>query len=176
MTAEELLNLPGDGMRRELIAGVVAMMEPPGFGHGRVAMRIAALLDAHVVANGLGVVVAAETGFVLATDPDTVRAPDAAFVRRERFEALGDTVKHWPEAPDLAVEVVSPTERFSGIQDKALAWLAAGTRLVLVADPPLRTITAYRSPQDIRVHEQGKTIDASDAVPGWSLPVADAFT
>ena len=176
MTADTLLHLPDDGMRRELIAGVVRVMEPTGFGHGRVAMTVGALLREHVVANDLGVALAAETGFVLANDPDTVRAPDAAFVRRERFEVLGDMLKYWPEAPDLAVEVVSPSDTFSEIEEKAFQWLAAGTRLVLVADPRRRTITAYRGADDVRIHVAGETIDASAAVPGWSLGVDDAFS
>jgi len=176
MTAEELLHVPDDGMRRELLAGVVRVMEPAGFGHGRVAATIGRLLSTHVHAHGVGVALAAETGFVLATDPDTVRAPDAAFVRRERIEALGDTLKFWPEAPDLAVEVISPSDSFSDVERKALQWLAAGTRLVLVADPVRRTITAYRGPGDIRIHDESETVDASAAVPGWSLSVADAFS
>ncbi len=176
MTADELLRVPDDGMRRELVAGVVRVMEPAGFGHGRVALAIGMLLSAHVRAHDLGVALAAETGFVLATDPDTVRAPDAAFVRRERVEALGDTLKFWPEAPDLAVEVISPSDAFSDVEQKALQWLAAGTRLVVVADPVRRTITAYRGPSDIRIHDESETIDASAAVPGWSLVVADAFS
>lgn len=176
MTADELLYAPDDGMRRELVAGVVRVMEPAGFGHGRVALAIGMLLGAHVRAHDLGVALAAETGFVLATDPDTVRAPDAAFVRRERVEALGDTLKFWPEAPDLAVEVISPSDAFGDVEQKTLQWLAAGTRLVLVADPVRRTITAYRGPRDVRIHDDSETIDASAAVPGWSLVVSDAFS
>ncbi len=176
MTADELLHLPDDGMRRELVAGLVRVMEPAGFGHGRVALAIGELLSAHVRAHALGVALAAETGFVLATDPDTVRAPDAAFVRRERVEALGDTLRFWPEAPDLAVEVISPNDRLDDVEEKALQWLAAGTRLVLVADPARRTITAYRGRGDVRTHDESETIEASAAVPGWSLVVADAFS
>ena len=176
MTADELLHLSDDGMRRELVAGVVRVMEPAGFGHGRVAAAIGGLLDAHARAHGLGVVLAAETGFVLATDPDTVRAPDAAFVRRDRVDALGDTPRFWPEAPALAIEVTSPSDSPRDVEAKALEWLAAGTRLVLVADPARRTITAYHEPRDVRIHDESETIDASAAVPGWSLVVADAFS
>jgi Uma2 family endonuclease len=175
ITADELFRVSDDGMRRELLAGVVRVMEPAGFGHGRVAAAIGGMLSAHVREHRLGVVLAAETGFVLATDPDTVRAPDAAFVRRERVEALGETSRFWPEAPDLAVEVISPHDAFSDVEEKALAWICAGTRLVLVADPRRRTITAYRARGDVRIYDEGETIDASAAVAGWSLVVADAF-
>lgn len=170
-----LFALPDDGMRRELVGGVVRVMEPTGFGHGMAAARIGALLHDHVAERGLGIALAAETGFVLTRDPDTVRAPDVAFVPRDRFEAIGDTERFWPEAPALAVEVVSPSDAFSAVEEKALMWLAHGTLLVLVADPRRRTITAYRSGRDVRVHTEDEVVDASSAVPGWSLRVADAF-
>lgn len=175
MTADELFHVPDDGMRRELIAGVVRVMEPPGFGHGMVATRIASLLDAYVREHQLGVALASEVGFILASDPDTVRAPDVAFVRQERYEAIGHTIKYWPEAPDLAVEVVSPNDSFSEVEEKAFQWLDAGARLVLVADPRRRTITAYRARDDVRLFAEGESIDAGDAVPDWTLDVSAAF-
>jgi len=175
MTADELLDLPRGEHRYELLAGRLVVMEPTGFGHGVAAANAVALLRAHVVAHKLGVALGAETGFILATDPDTVRAPDAAFVRQERYEAIGHTFKYWPEAPDLAVEVVSPTDSFTGLEEKAFQWLASGCRLVLVADPRRRTITAYRGRDDVHLHVQGESIDAGDAVPGWTLAVADVF-
>jgi len=175
MTAAVLFSLPDDGKRRELVDGVVRVMEPTGFGHGIVSAHVAALLRAHVVAHHLGVALGAETGFVLRSDPDTVRAPDAAFVTKARVEAVGYTDRFWPEAPALAVEVISPDDSRREVRDKALMWLAHGTLLVLVADPRKRTITAYRSPNAITVHTDGDVVDASDAVDGWFLPVADAF-
>jgi Uma2 family endonuclease len=176
MTADALLSVPDDGMRRELIEGEVRVMEPSGFGHGVVAGRIGRRLAGHVEEHRLGVTLTADPGFVLATAPDTVRAPDVAFVRQERYEAIGHTVKYWPEAPDLAVEVVSPNDPFSEVEEKAFQWLAAGTRLVLVADPRRRTITAYRAPDDVRLHVEGEVIDADNAVPGWTLDVSDTFS
>lgn len=150
-------------------------MEPPGFGHGRVEATIGSLLTVHVREQSLGVALVGETGFILATGPDTVRGADVAFVRQERIDALGDTVKYWPEAPDLVVEVVSPGDRPRGVTEKALQWLDSGTRLVLAVDPSVRTITAYRGRDDVRLHVEGETVDAGDAVPGWTLDVTAAF-
>src|ERR1700737_1433534 len=111
-TAEDLWNLPDDGFRHELVKGELRMMVPPGAEHGRVAATVAALLFVHARQTDAGVTFAAETGFLLARDPDPVRAPDAAFVARERAEAVGRTEKYWPGAPDLAVEVISPGDTF----------------------------------------------------------------
>lgn len=111
VTAEELLEIPDDGLRRELIRGEVRTMAPEGNVHGRITMNVSTSLDQNVRANGLGVVFAAETGFKISTNPDTVRAPDAAFVRQERVEAVGEAEGYWPGAPELALEVVSPNDR-----------------------------------------------------------------
>lgn len=175
ITAEQLLHLPEDGLRRELVHGELRVMAPPGFEHGRVAARIGVLLGSHVEESGCGVTVAAETGFVLSRDPDTVRAPDAAFVAKDRVEKVGNTAKYWPGAPDLAVEVVSPDDSFREVQEKALEWLAAGTIAVLVLDPAERAATVYRRGGDAHVHSAQETIDLSDAVPGFSVAVAGLF-
>lgn len=175
VTAEELLAMQDDGSRRELVRGELRKMPPAGSEHGYVAMNIGSSLNVHVKANNLGRVYTAETGFRLASDPDTVRAPDAAFVSRERVEEIGRVAGYWPGAPDLAVEVVSPGDTHSQVVEKALGWLEAGCRMVLVADPERRTVTAYRSLDDIRILTGDGTVDGADVVPGWSLPVAEIF-
>lgn len=174
-TAEDLWNLPADGLRRELIEGELRVMAPAGAEHGRVAATIAGLLFGHVRQSGAGVTFGAETGFVLARDPDTVRAPDAAFVTGERAEAVGRTEKYWPEAPDFAAEVISPGDSFAEVEAKALGWLAAGTTVVLVIDPTRRMAIAYRGREDVRVHSGDETLDLSDAVPGWRVALAELF-
>ena len=175
VTAEELLRKPDDGFRYELIKGELRKMVPAGSEHGYVAYRVALLLGQHVEANKLGRVYAAETGFRISANPDTVRAPDAAFVSRERVEKAGRVEGYWPGAPDMAVEVVSPNDTHTLFTEKALAWLDAGSHTVLVADPLQRTVTVYRSLDDIRVLTQDATLDGGDVVPGWRLPVADLF-
>jgi Uma2 family endonuclease len=167
--------MPKGSVRRELVRGELRVMSPAGFEHGRVAWVVAGLLFAHARRTDSGVGTGAETGFLLSSDPDTVRAPDAAFVRKERAERVGETEKYWPGAPDLAVEVVSPSDSFHEIQEKALEWLAAGTVAVLVLDPPQRTATVYRGQGDAHVHGAQDTLELGDAVPGFTVTVAELF-
>ena len=140
-------------------------------------MRIASRLERHVDANKLGRPYTAETGFKIASDPDTVRAPDAAFVSRERVEAAGHITGFRPGAPDLVVEVVSPSDRHLDVSDKALDWLEADCRMVLVVNPGRRTIMVYRSREDIRIltAAAGDVLDGGDVVPGWRLSLAEVF-
>lgn len=175
LTADDLLRMPDDDFRYELIDGELCTMAPAGSQHGRVVLNVTTPLHRFVRENDLGVVFAAETGFKLRADPDTVRAPDAAFVAKQRFAQVGDVSGYWPGAPDLAIEVLSPGDRFSEVEEKIFDWLDAGTRLVIVLDPRKRTATAYRSRASIRVHTDAEMLDASDVVPGWLLRVAEAF-
>src|ERR1700757_2857 len=143
MTADELLHVRIPDKRVELVRGRLVVREPAGMRHGRVAMELARLLANYVGDRGIGRVYAAETGFTVARDPDTVRAPDVAFIRRDRLpdpEPLG-----FPDlAPDLVVEVLSPGERPGEILAKVADWLSAGTRLVWVVDPLRRVARVYR--------------------------------
>jgi Uma2 family endonuclease len=112
--------------------------------------EVFAELRNHVKAGNLGRTYAAETGFVISRNPDTVLAPDAAFVNRERVEVVGQTGGYFPGAPDLAVEVLSPNDTHTEVTEKALAWLDAGSRLVLVADPQRRAVTVADRPRGYR--------------------------
>jgi Uma2 family endonuclease len=175
VTAEELLRTPDDGLRRELVRGEVRTMAPAGSAHGRTAVNVTTPLDGHVKQNELGAVFAAETGFKISSHPDTVRAPDVAFVRCERVEIVGEIEGYWPEAPDLAVEVVSPNDRFSEVEEKVEDWIAAGTRMVLIANPRSRTVTVRLPGNKIEILTERDTIQGGEVVPGWTLPVADVF-
>ena len=117
MTSDELLALPDDGNRYELVKGELIKMAPTGHKHGIVTMHLAGPLYRYVMDNNLGEVYGAESGFVISQDPDTVRAPDVAFVRRERIESAGDVKSYWVGAPDLAVEVVSPGDTVAEVDD-----------------------------------------------------------
>ena len=132
-------------------------------------------LDRHVRAHNLGVVCAAETGFKLASNPDTVRAPDVAFIRRERVQEVGDVEGYWPGAPDLAVEVVSPSDTYADVQEKVFDWLEAGTRMVILVMPRKRAVTVYRSMTDMMMLTEHDTLDGGDVVPGWKIPVRGSF-
>jgi len=175
MTADELLTRADDGLRHELIRGELTTMAPAGSQHGIVAMRIALALGAYVREHGLGETFAAETGFRIGSDPDTVRAPDAAFVSGARLYAAGPTVKFWPGAPDLAVEVLSPGDTYAEVQDKVFDWMEAGVRMVLVADPRKRVVTVYRSLRDIKVLTENENLEGGDVVPGWVVLVGTLF-
>ena len=175
ITAEELLEMPDDGFRRELVEGELRKMAPAGNRHGHLALEIGSELRNHVKANNLGRVYAAETGFEISSNPDTVLAPDVAFVRQERLDETGEVSGYWPGAPDLVVEVVSPDDRHSKMVEKSLAWLEAGCRMVLVADPERQYVTVYRSREDIHILTGRDTVDCADVVPGWRLHLADIF-
>ena len=175
ISAEELLQMPDDGLRRELVNGELRTMTPAGHPHGRIAVRMTWPLAQHVEENGLGAVYAAETGFVLSRDPDTVRAPDVAFVRRERVEEVGEAGGYWPGAPDLVIEVVSPDDAYADVEGKVSEWLRAGTRMVVVVDPSNRTARVHRSPTDVTTLLEDGEIDGGDVVPGWRLPTRKIF-
>ena len=176
VTADELLHIPDDGFRYELVKGELRRMNPAGNVHGRVAMSFAWRLAQYVEGNRLGVVYAAETGFKLATDPDTVRAPDVAFVSRVRVEAIGEVDGFWPGAPDLAVEVVSPGDAFAEVEEKVFCWLDAGTRMVIAVNPRLRSSTVYKSTTDITVLAEADVLDGTDIVPGFRLTIREVFS
>ncbi len=173
--AEELLHMPDDGFRYELVRGELRRMNPAGNVHGRIVVRITWRLAQHVEENRLGTVYAAETGFKLATDPDTVRAPDVAFVSRARVEAIGEIEGFWPEAPELAVEVISPGDSYADVEEKVFDWLDAGTKMVVVINPRQRSATVYKSQTDITVLAEAGVLDGGDVVPGFELAVRDIF-
>ena len=174
-TAEQLLHLPKDGFRYELVEGVLIKMSPTGFEHGDVALTLGSLLWQHVRANKLGKVVAAETGFRLASDPDTVLAPDAAFIRQEEIDRHGSTKKFWPGAPDLTVEVMSPDDSVHKTDEKAKTWLSFGARMVWVVNPKQRTVSVYRSGADVTTLTEGDSLDGETVVPGFRCDVKEIF-
>ena len=175
MTLERFAALSLENGRSELVEGELRMMSPAGGRHGRVAMNCGRLLANHVDEHKLGIVYAAETGFILARDPDTVRAPDVAFVAAARVSDIDDESAFIPFAPDLAIEVISPSDSFSGVEEKAFSWLDAGTRLVLLVDPANETVHVYRSADEIEVLGKGNIVPASDVVHGWQVDVARIF-
>ncbi|NQT38847.1 MAG: Uma2 family endonuclease [Planctomycetes bacterium] len=175
VTADQLLRMPDDGHRHELVAGVLRKMVPAGWKHGAVAGGLHGRLEQHVREHGLGQVFAAETGFLLTRDPDTVRAPDIAFIQKVRFEAAKSADAFWPGSPDLAVEVISPGDTISDVDDKVRMWLDAGTSVVWVVNPKWRNVTVYRSPTDIRTLTENEQLDGGDVVPGFSCRVGEIF-
>ena len=174
LTAEELLHLPTAG-RLELVRGELYEMPPAGARHGDIASEIGALLRGHVKAHQLGRVFAAETGFIVQRDPDTVRAPDASFVAMNRLPPGELPIGFLELAPDLAVEVVSPGDTTREVLEKVEDWLRAGTRLVWVVYPATRTVTVHRSLEDVSELSGSDMLDGQGVVPGFSCQVRNLF-
>jgi Uma2 family endonuclease len=175
VTAEELLDLPDDGYRYELVRGELRKMAPASYNHGTYAARVAKPLMVHVSNNNLGNVPIAEAGYLLETEPDLVRVPDLSFVSRERDEAASPVTGFFPGPPDLAVEVISPNDRYTEVAEKVEDWLKAGARMVIVVDSRRRAVGIHLpGAEPITLTEQG-TLDGGDVVPGWRMPVADIF-
>ncbi len=175
MTADELLAMPDDGFVYELINGELIKMSPPGHEHGRVTMNIAGPLYDYAKRKRLGQVYAAETGFLVEQDPDTVRAADVAFVRRERIEKAGPVQGYWMGAPDLVVEVLSPSDTVRRVEGKVAQWLKSGARMVWIVSPQMHTVTVYGSLTDIVILTDKNTLDGGEAVPGFQINVEEIF-
>ncbi len=171
ITADELLHLHVPDKQVELVRGVLVVREPAGSRHGLVAMNLGIELGSHARRTGAGRTFAAETGFQLATDPDTVRAPDVAYVARDRLPAT-ETTGYAAGAPDLVVEVLSPGDRPGAVLAKVADWLSAGSRLVWVVDPERRAARVYRLDGSLTLVAEDGVLDGEDVLPGFSCPLA----
>jgi len=174
-TVEDLETMAPDGNRYELIRGVLHRMAAAGGKHGEISYLFGLRMGIHVIDRGLGLLYSAETGFVIARDPDVVLMPDVAFVRAERVPPEEDSDGILRLAPDLVFEAVSPSDRAADVADKVVLYLAGGVRVVLVAEPRRRVVTAHRPGRPPVELAEGDVIDLDDVVPGFRLPVADVF-
>jgi Uma2 family endonuclease len=170
-TAEQLLHAPGFE-RCELIRGELMMMSPTGGRHGYIVVNITLPLATFVRQHGLGKVFGAETGFQIAHNPDTVRAPDVAFVSTER---IGDQIPRgfFQGAPDLAVEVLSPDDRLGRVLRKVNDWLEAGCRAVWVIDPDSQSVSIHLRGQEVRILGIADQLSGGEILPGFSFPIAE---
>ena len=172
MSAVDLLRLP-DEERPELVEGVLWPMSPTNWKHLRTVNRMTVPLSIHAERTKLGVV-GGEDGFVFGRDPDTIFAPDIVFVRMDRLPPE-DQEGFIHVVPDLAVEVISPSDTAERLDEKVQRYLAAGVRLVWVANPRLRTVTEDTPDRTARIFVEGETLSGGDVVPGFLLPVAEIF-
>ncbi|HZK81779.1 MAG TPA: Uma2 family endonuclease [Humisphaera sp.] len=173
LTADEFASL-GDIGRAELVRGRIIHLTKPRPKHGRIAMRIGTAISNFVQKHNLGEVYAAETGFIAGRDPDSVRAPDVAFVRAEIVASHNE--EDWlPHSPDLAVEVLSPSERSDQTADKVQMWLGGGARSVWVFDPKARTATVYQATGGVWTFKDGADLRDDSVLPGFVFRVNDAF-
>ena len=176
LTADDLLHLDAEGIKGELIRGVLCEETPPGRKHGRLQAKLSARLVNFVEAAGLGFVTG-ETGVWLEQDPDTVRAPDIAFFSKERVpsEETGDDDGYSLASPDLAIEVVSPNDTRRAVYDKALMWRQNGVRLVWVVYPDARTVDVHAEGRPVTTLTEEDVLDGLDVLPGFTCPVSEIF-
>jgi Uma2 family endonuclease len=175
ITAEQLYELPDDGLRYELLRGALVSEPVPGRLHGRTVARISYLLSDFVGSKRLGVVYTGDTGFVLARQPDTVRGPDVAFLSNERERETEDARPYIPGAPDLAIEVISPSDRTREVLGKVSDYLAAGSRLVWVVNPVREEVSVFRSPFAPRILAGTDILDGEEVLPGFSVTITRIF-
>ncbi len=175
-TANDLANLADDGQSYELVRGELRTMTPARFEHGVIGLNLAMTLRVFVKANKMGKVVNADTGFFIESKPDTVRAPDVAFVSQKRIAKLGVPKKFFPGPPDLAVEVVSPSDPMDEVIEKAELWIKTGTEMVWVVSPDKKIITVIRKEADSVLLTDKDILQGEPTLPGFQIPVQEIFS
>ena len=175
MTAADLLALPDDGWRYELIEGVLHRMPPAGGEHGEIETAFIIHMGLHVATHRTGKVYPGDTGFFFSHEPEIILVPDVAFVRTARLPPPSERTGLLNVIPDLVVEIVSPSDRRQDVVDKVALYLAHGVPLVWVAYPKTRTVVAHRPGQEPQTFGSGDVLEADDIVPGFRLPVAEIF-
>src|SRR6266516_967223 len=174
LTAADVERMSLPGKQIELVRGQLVVREPPGTWHGAIAAKLAYHLSDFANRQGLGLVFAQDTGFKIASDPDTVRAPDVAFVGRARAGLIAK--RGYAElAPDLLAEILSPDDRPAEVLAKVADWLAAGTKLVWVVDPERLEVRVYRGDGSLSVLHESDALDGEEVLPGFRSPVRDVF-
>lgn len=175
MTPEEFLVYPLDEVKAELVRGELRVTPPPGGPHGLAAYSLVGLLMAHVNPRRLGRVFGDGIGYELVQLPRTVRVPDASFVRVDRFPAEGIGPGLLKFAPDLAVEVLSPSETASDLQEKLDDYRLSGTSLLWVVDPVRRTVMVVGRDTPMELLHESDTLDGGDVIPGFECAVSAIF-
>lgn len=173
LTAEELWQ-HGPSTPGELIRGTFVDMPPTGHPHGSIEANVAGELRAFVRRRRLGKVMTGEIGIITQRDPDTVRGADVAYVSKERL-ARAKSDGYLDVAPDLVVEVVSPNDRWTDINEKVDEYLACGVRAVWIIDPRTERITCYRPSSALRIYGKDDALTEPDLLPGFSVPVRELF-
>lgn len=174
MTVEQMETMPDGGRGYELVSGELVEVPPPAFEHSDIGATLTGELYAHVKPLGLGTVLV-ESHVVLDRARELVRVPDVAFVRAERVPRGESRQRYFDGAPDLAVEIVFPSDSFTAVQNKAMEYLSAGTGLVWIVEPIGRTVTVYEPGGRSRVLTEDDNLDGGNVIPGFSLPVLAIF-
>ncbi len=169
MTAEELLQLPDDDLRHELINGELITMPLPRLPHGRIALRLAVPLGQFVWEHDLGEVYIGDAGFQLTWNPDTVIGPGIAFISKERLKEVAEVKGYWQGPPDLAIEVYSPEYRKGRISERISRLFNAGTKQVWIVHLKHSTVTVYRSISDTTTFSGSDYLESPDLFPGFRI-------
>ena len=175
-TVEDLARMTSDeAERHELYAGVLREVEVMGGRHGEIGFELIGPLYLYLRTNPFGRVYTEATHFIILRDPDVVLMPDVAFVRADRLPPVEEREGFMPLAPDLAVEVLSPSNRAREMAEKVELYQRGGVRLVWVVQPRRRAVTVYPLGSDPRTLHETDSLDGGDVLPGFRLPVADLF-
>jgi len=173
LTAEEFFLLPNppDGSEQELVRGEIITMPPPGGLHGATCSKAVRKIG-YFIDSGLGgTLVCNDTGFVTERNPDSVRGPDISYWTKERLKEV--PVGYIENAPDMLIEVLSPSNTSKQIRTKLIEYFAKGVRLVWVIAPEDRTLTIYRKADEGRLLHDTATVTGEDVLPGFSCRVSD---
>ncbi len=175
VTADDLLQLSADGFHGELIRGVLCESMPPGVDHAQIAAELSRTMGNFVKPRQLGRVLVGDPGIKIGRDPDTVRAPDVAFISASQLP-LDQRIPGYSELiPELVVEVKSPNDSRDKLNDKAEMWLRHGVRLVWVVFPEQRVVEAHHAEQGVASYRADDDLDAMDVLPGFGCPVGPLF-
>ncbi len=176
LTAADLLRLDSEGVRGELVRGVLHETMPTGMHHAWITAKLVILLGIFIMPRRLGSLMTADMGVWLERNPDTVRAPDIAYISAERMPLSAVTTPGYSEiVPDLVVEVASPNDSLREVREKALMWLSHGARLVWAAHPNTRAVDVYRANGEHATLSEGDSLDGDDVLPGFTCAVSDVF-
>jgi len=175
MTAEELMNLPDDDLRHELINGELVTVPLPKAPHARAATRLGAPLVQFVEDHDLGEVYIGDVGYQLTWNPDTALGPDVSFMSKQRLKEMGEVEGYWQGPPDLAVEVLSAGDRRGKVNKEISLWLGSGTKQVWIVDPKHRTVMIYRSESDTTTFSGSDYLESQDLFPGFRLSLDRIF-
>ena len=175
LTADDLLRLHSEGIRGELIRGVLWNTMAAGGEHGEIVVNMTLLLGNFVKQQRLGRLAASDVGVRLHRNPDTVREPDLAFISAERLSLDERVTGYYEIAPDLVVEIMSPSDSYVSVHDKACMWLSFGVRTVWVVNPELRSVEVHSAGPTLLRLTEDDTLDGADVLPGFSCTVKDLF-
>ena len=175
LTADDLLRLYSEGVRGELIRGVLCETMPTGQEHGEIAANLTIALGQFVKAGRLGRLTTSDAGVWLARDPDTVREPDVAFFSAAKVSPGVRVTGYSEVVPDLVAEIASPSDSRREVHDKAHMWLNHGVRLVWVVQPETRTVDVYRPDREIVTLGEQDSLDGLDVLPGFTCEVSAVF-